>query len=382
MNRPIYLDYNATTPVDPRVAEAMIPFLGERFGNASSAHMYGYEAHQAMERARTQVARLIGASPDEVVFTGGGSESDNLAIKGAVFAKIAENPHVVASCTEHSAILNTLSYLARRFGVDVTLVPVDEFGLVSPETVRGAIRPNTVVVSVMHANNETGTIQPVAEISQIARDAGALFHTDAAQSAGKISVSVEDIGADLLTLAGHKIYAPKGIGVLYVRRGVAIDSLVHGSGQEHGLRAGTENVASVVAMGAAAEIAHEDLPEAEPRLRSLRDMLQRLLFERLPRLLLNGHPTNRLPNTLNVSVPDAPGQALLGMAPEVAASTGSACHSGSAAPSGVLMMMGLGAERALGAMRLSVGRWSTMEEMDRAAQALATAAAEVTGVRL
>lgn len=373
MQDPVYLDFNATTPVDPAVVESMMPYLVQHFGNASSAHPYGYRAHEAMERARARVAGLVGAKPSNIVFTGGGSETNNLALKGTVFPALRRQPHIIASAVEHPAVLNTLAYLRRRFDVEYCLLPVDEFGMVSPESVRAALRPNTVIVTVMHANNEVGTIQPIREIGAITREAGVLFHVDAAQSAGKTQIDVEGDRIDMLSLAGHKLYAPKGIGALYLRDGVVLDPLVHGSGQERGLRAGTENVAGMVALGEACAIASADLNAEIPRLRDLRDHLHALLATAIPRLALNGHPECRLPNTLNVSFPGVTGQALLAMAPEVAASTGSACHSAQPDPSPVLLAMGHPPERALGAVRLSVGRMSSREQVERAAAALITA---------
>jgi len=378
MNGPIYLDYNATTPVDPAVVEAMVPYLFERFGNASSSHAYGREAHDALDRARSQLSNLIGSRPDEIVFTGGGSESDNLAIKGAVFAGLDRRPHVITTAVEHPAVLNTVRYLQRRFGVDATFLPVDQYGLLQPEQVANALRPETVLVSIMHANNEVGTLQPIAEISARTRDAGVLLHVDTAQAVGKIPIDVDALGVDLLTVAGHKLYAPKGIGALYVRRGTQLEPLVHGSGQEHGLRAGTENISSIVALGMAAEIAGRELAAGKAhQLSHLRKRLHGLLEERIPGVMLNGHPTRRLPNTLNVSLPGVIGQDVLSHAPEVAASTGAACHSGLVEPSAVLLAMGLSPERALGALRLSLGRWSTEQEVVQAGDALARAYSEV-----
>lgn len=373
MSKPIYLDYNATTPVDPTVADAMRPYLERSFGNASSDHVYGIEARAAVEQARIQVADLIRARAPEIVFTGGGSEADNLAIKGTVFANLDRRPHVISSVTEHPAVLNTLHYLQQRFGVDYTLVTVDEHGLASPSAVHDAMRPETVLVTVMHANNEVGTLQPLQDIGRLTREAGVVFHVDAAQSVGKVRVDVDELGVDLLTIAAHKLYAPKGVGALYIRRGVRIDSLIHGSSQEHNMRAGTENVAGLVGFGAAAAMAGALIPEETRRLRDLRDRLHRRLSALIPDLRLNGHPEQRLPNTLNVSFPHALGQAVLAGAPEVAASTGAACHSGMTEPSSVLMAMGFSRERALGAVRLSLGRYSTADDMERAASALAAA---------
>lgn len=370
MTAPIYLDYNATTPVNPRVLHAMMPYLTGRYGNASSAHAYGYDAHEGLERARGQVARLIGASPAEVIFTGGGSETNNLAIKGTAFAAIDRRPHVVTTVTEHPAVLNTLAYLRGRFGVEYSLLPVDSSGRVSPEAVEAAITRRTVLVTIMHANNEVGTVQPIETIGRITRTAGVTLHVDAAQSAGKLPIDVDSMGIDLLTIAGHKVYAPKGVGALYRRRGVHLDPLVHGSGQESGLRAGTENVAGAVALGTACEIAGADLPEEAHRLGLLRDLLHTSLLAVRPEPVLNGHPVYRLPNTLNLSFPHVTGQDLLAGTPEVAASTGSACHAALPTPSPVLTAMGLPPERALGALRLSLGRNTTEEEVERAAQAI------------
>ncbi len=369
MERAVYLDYNATSPIDRRVVEAMLPYLYEHFGNASSVHEYGYEAHRSLEEARARTASLIGARPDEIIFTAGGSETDNLAIKGVVFANLDHFPHVVTTSVEHPAVLNTLGYLQRRFGVDHTVLPVDERGLLDPNVLRAALRPTTVLVTIMHANNEVGTIQPIEQIAAVTRDRGVLLHIDAAQSVGKIPVDVNNLGVDLLTIAGHKLYGPKGIGALYIRRGTTLDPIIHGSGQERGLRAGTENVAAVVGLGMACELAGREL-SGPHHLLELRDLLHRLLAERIPGTLLNGHPTQRLPNTLNVSLPGALGQAVLAYTPGIAASTGSACHSGASDPSPVLTAMGLPADRALGALRLSLGRWSTEDEMRRAADLL------------
>ncbi|MBI3969195.1 MAG: cysteine desulfurase [Chloroflexi bacterium] len=374
---PIYLDYNATTPVAPEVVAALRPYLETQFGNPSSGHAYGVAAHEAVDRARAPVAELLGCAVDEIVFTGGGSEANNLAIKGVVFAsvelKLRRHPHLVTSAIEHPAVRNTCRYLADRFGCKVTFVPVDRHGRVDPDDVRRAITPRTVLVSIMHANNEIGTVQPIAAIAAVAREHGIPLHTDAAQSVGKIPTRVDDLGVDLLTIAGHKLYAPKGVGALYVRRGTKLDPLVHGAGHEGGRRAGTENVAYMVALGAACELVGPKLKENAERLASLRDRLHHDLIGATPGLMLNGHPLQRLPNTLNVSFPGWDGEELLARCPEVAASTGSACHAGRTEPSDVLLALGLDREVALGAVRLSLGRYTTGDEIETAARALVRA---------
>jgi cysteine desulfurase len=368
--QPIYLDYNATTPVDPRVIDAMLPYLREHFGNPSSSHYYGSQARAGVDTAREQVASLLGCAPDEIVFTGGGSESDNLAIKGAAEAYRDRGNHIITCQIEHPAVLNTCRYLERH-GFRVTYLPVDREGRVDPNDVAQAITPETILITLMHANNEAGTIQPIAAVSQIAREYGILFHTDAAQSVGKIPTQVADLGVDLLTLAGHKLYAPKGIGALYVRRGITLEPLVHGAGHEHGLRAGTENTASIIGLGAACEIAAQTLDESIRQQTALRDRLYQGLCEQVKTVQLNGHPTERLPNTLNVSFVGQDSSLLLPAVPEIAASTGSACHSGETEPSAVLLAMGVPHEVALGAVRFSLGRWTTAEEIDRAVEILA-----------
>lgn len=373
---PIYLDYNATTPIDPVVAAAMQPFLAGglagQFGNPSSSHQFGHLTHHAVEQARAQVAVLLGCQPEEIVFTGCGSEADNLALKGVAEAYRERGNHLVTSQIEHPAVLNTCRYLERR-GYRVTYLPVGDYGQVRLADVEQALRPETILVSIMHANNETGTIQPVAEIAAMAHQRGVLVHTDAAQSVGKVSTGVDELGVDLLTVAGHKLYAPKGIGALYVRAGVRLEPLIHGAGHEGGLRAGTENVPYIVALGQACEIASTTVADYTPRMRDRRDRLHRLLAEGIPGLLLNGHPTERLPNTLNVSFPGVDGEDLLTATPTVAASTGSACHAGRTDPSAVLMAMGLSRKRALGAVRLSLGKLTTDAEVEQAATALVDA---------
>jgi cysteine desulfurase len=377
---PIYLDYNATTPTDPRVVQAMLPYLATHFGNPSSSHHYGTAAHDAVTAARAQVAHLIGARPEEIVFTGNGSESDTLAIRGAVLAhpRATTRPvHIVTQQTEHPAVLATCHALYRLHGVEITYLPVDAHGRVDPAALAAAITDHTVLVSVMLANNETGTIQPIAELATIAHEHGALIHTDAAQAVGKIPVDVQDLGVDLLSMVGHKMYAPKGVAALYVRAGTRLEPLIHGGGQEHGLRAGTENVALTVALGVAADLAAADLATGEPeRQRRLRDDLHHRLSDQLPGTVqLNGHPTDRLPNTANLALQPHRGDDTLAATPGVAAATGSACHAGDTKPSPVLTAMALPHERARCAIRLSLGRWTTPDDISRAASQLAAAVA-------
>ncbi len=380
---PIYLDYNATTPLDPAVVEAMLPYLREHFGNPSSTHSLGKTTHDAVERARQQVAELLGAQPDEIVFTGGGTEASNLALKGSVFAKLrgffgrwARGAHIIISSIEHPATTQPCEFL-KRLGCRVTVVPVDRQGIVDPDAVRKALERGTTLVSIMHSNNEVGTLQPIKEIAALTRPRGVLLHTDAAQSLGKVAVDVNELGVDLLTLAGHKLYAPKGVGVLYVRRGVTLEPLLHGAGHEGGRRAGTENVPYLVGLGTACAIARQGLPEATQKLRQLRDRLWQRLRDGLgERVVLNGHPDKRLPNTLNASFVGHIGSELLEKVPEIAASTGSACHEGKISLSPVLCAMGVPPSISRGALRLTVGRFTTEEQVDRAAEILIAAAGE------
>jgi cysteine desulfurase len=374
---PIYLDYNATTPVDPAVLEAMLPYLKEHFGNASSAHAFGRAAHDAVATARQQVADLLGAKSEEIVFTGGGSEASNHALKGAVFAKLrgifgrwARDAHLVTSAVEHPATLEPCEFL-KRLGCRVTVVSVDRFGVVSLDAAKMALERGATVLSVMHANNEVGTIQPIRALADLAHERGALVHTDAAQTLGKIAVDVRELGVDLLTVAGHKLYAPKGVGALYIRKGIKLEPLIHGAGHEQGRRAGTENVPYVVGLGKACELARQDLPEATTRLKRLRDRLWERLREVFgDQVTLNGHPELRLPNTLNLNFLGEYGGDLLERTPEVAASRGSACHAGSVTLSPVLKAMGVSPREGRGAVRFSVGRYTTEEEIDQAAESL------------
>jgi cysteine desulfurase len=370
MSDPVYLDYNATTPVDPRVVEAMLPYLRTHYGNPSSDHLYGQRAKAAVGGARAEVAALIGAAPEEIVFTGCATEANNLALLGAARATQPGGRTVlVTSSIEHPSVLNPLRQLARE-GWSVTELPVDATGRVLLDHAANVITPGVALVSVMLANNETGSLQAVRALADLAHAAGALMHVDAAQAVGKVGVDVHALGADLLTLAGHKFYAPKGVGALYVRTGVAIESIQYGASHEHGLRPGTENVPHIVALGEAARLVRSTLVQDAARMTSLRNRLHGLLGTAIPGLLLNGHPTERLPNTLNLSFPAVAGWQLLAAAPAVAASTGSACHAGDHAVSGVLAAMGLTREAASGAVRLSLGRFTTEAEIDRAAEAL------------
>jgi cysteine desulfurase len=386
---PIYLDYNATTPLDPAVIEALLPYLREHFGNPSSTHAYGKTTHDAVDRARRQVAALLGAQPDEIVFTSGGSEASNQAIKGVAFQFVRQGilaaavsglfkrgvkAHIVTSAVEHPATAMPCNFL-RKLGCQITTLPVDRHGMVDPDDVRRASARPTTLVSIMHSNNEVGTLQPIRAVAAICKERRILLHTDAAQSVGKLPVDVNDLGVDLLSMAGHKVYAPKGIGVLYVRNGVTLEPLIHGAGHEKERRAGTENVPYIVALGQACALARSSLPQASERLRRLRDRLWAGLRDALADLIvLNGHPEERLPNTLNVNFVGHIGAELLAAVPEIAASTGSACHEGSVCLSPVLAAMGVRPELGKGAVRLSVGRFTTEEEIDRAAEALIRAA--------
>jgi len=373
MSIPVYLDYNATTPVDPEVADAIEPYLWGLYGNPSSSHAFGRRARDAVEHARAQVAALIGAWPDEIIFTGCATEANNLAIRGVARALREKGRHLITSSVEHPAVSQPCKRLEED-GWKVSVVPVDNHGRVNPEDVVNAIRSDTVLVSIMHANNEVGTIQPIEQIAAATQRHGILLHTDAAQSIGKIPVNVDMLGADLLTLAGHKFYATKGVGALYVREGTPIEPVLVGAGHERGLRPGTENVPAIVGLGKAAELALKKDRADASRLLELREQLHKLLERGIPGLELNGHRSQRLPNTLNLSFPDTDGRELLLLTSEaVAASVGSACHEEGEAVSGVLGAMGISAHRAKGAVRLSLGIPSTGAEVEHVAAVLINA---------
>ncbi len=367
--RAIYLDYNATTPVLPDVLDAMLPYLRDRFGNPSSGHAFGRAAREAVERARQQLAALLSCAPEEIVFTSGGTEANNLAIRGVAEAR-PERRHVVTSTIEHPAVAAPCAWLESH-GWRVTRRGVDSGGQVRPDEMAAAIDDATALVTVMHANNETGVVQPIEAIAETARSRGAVVHTDAAQSVGKIEVDVRRLGADLLSVAGHKLYAPKGVGALYVRAGTPLRPFVLGAGHERGMRPGTENVASIVGLGVAAERARLDLVAEGARLRRVRQELWDRLQASVPGLALNGHATERLPNTLSVRFPGVSGTAILAAAPTVAASTGSACHDGNESAPAVVVAMGVPPQDALGTVRLSLGRGTTAFEIERAAASLA-----------
>lgn len=358
----VYLDYNASTPIDLEVIAVMRPLLEAGYGNPSSGHWAAAPAKAALENARSQVAALLGCAADEIVFTSGGSEANNMAIKGICSPPRTGPSHVITSQIEHPATLEPYHHLA-RLGVAVSYVPVDGSGLVDPDDIRKAITPDTCLISIMHANNEVGTIQPIADIARIAHEHGICIHTDAAQSVGKIATRVDDLGADLLSVAGHKVYAPKGIGALYVRRGVAIEPLIRGAGHEGGRRAGTESALLVAALGKACDVAQAWI--GMPDMQRLRDLLwDRLQATFSNQVVLNGHLTRRLPNTLNVSFVDRVGAEILAAMPDVAASTGSACHAGQVTLSPVLQAMQVVPEVGMGAIRFSLGRYTTQDEVD------------------
>jgi len=374
----IYLDYNATTPIDPGVREAMAPFLNACYGNPSSLHSLGKQAAEAIAVSRNQLARLLDCRSNELTFTSGGTESSNLAICGSILAlKSPFSSHMITSAIEHPATLESLRALERQ-GCGLTVIGCDKEGRVDPDSVAAAIRPNTALVSLMHANNEVGTIQPVSEVAKICKTAGILFHVDAAQSVGKLAVSVKKIGADLLTIAGHKFYAPKGIGGLYVREGIALSPLVYGGGQEGGLSPGTENVPHIMALGAAAQITEQRLKEDSQRIGTFRDQLECLLEQETSgQIIIHAKQVERLPNTTAAAFPDVNAKTLLEHLPHLCVSTGAACHSSSTKISATLQAMGMTESEARGTVRISLGRYTTADEVQQAGHALVAAWQEV-----
>lgn len=362
----IYLDYAATTPTHPEVVKAMLPYFTEIFGNPSSIYAAGQEAKGAIEAARVKLADLIGARSEEIVFTSGGTEADNFAIKGTAYASESKGNHIITTAIEHSAVIETCKFLQKR-GFQVTYLPVDDYGMVDPGHVRQAITAKTILISIMQANNEIGTIEPIAEIAQIAREKGIHFHSDAVQTVGHIPVNVHELGVDLLSMSAHKLYGAKGIGALYIRRGIKITPFMHGGEQERRRRASTENVPGIVGFGKAAELAQPAINEEAARLIYLRDKLIKGLLERIDHTRLNGHPVMRLPNNVNISVDYVEGESMaLNLDLEgICASTGSACSSASLEPSHVLLALGCPPEQAHGSLRFSLGKWTTEEEIER-----------------
>ena len=361
----IYLDYAATTPTDPLVLEAMQPFFFERFGNPSSLHSFGQEAREAIEDARTELATFLGARPEEIIFTSGGTESDNMAILGVSSALKNKGNHIITSAIEHHAVSEPAKVL-EKLGLSVTYIPVDKYGLVDPPDIKKAITPKTILISIMHANNEIGTIQPISEIGAMAREKDIVFHTDAVQTVGHIPANVEDLKVDLLSLSAHKFYGPKGVGALYVRKGTRISRLLHGGDQEKGRRASTHNTPGIVGLGEAIKICRKELQAEAKEQTRLRDRLIKQIPQEVPHVILNGHPTKRLPNNVNFSFKYIEGESIilnldmLG----IAVSTGSACTSSSLEPSHVLLAIGLTHEVAHGSLRISLGRWTTEEEIN------------------
>jgi cysteine desulfurase NifS len=363
MKKPIYLDYNATTPIAPEVADAMLPYLREHFGNPSSSHWHGQQTKKAVEHARQQVADLLRCDTEEIVFTSGGTESNNHALKGYAFAHQERGNHIITTQIEHPAVLEVCRYLERH-GFRISYMPVDEFGMVAVEAIEQAITPQTLLISVMHANNEVGTTQPIADIVRLTKQHGIAVHVDAAQSIGKIPVQVDALGVDLLSVAGHKLYAPKGIGALYIRQGLELEKLMHGAGHERHYRAGTENVLEIVGLGKACEIARRDLEKNMAHFQAMRERLYQGIKAQIADIKLNGHPEQRLPNTLSLGFRGIQANVLLSELPEVAASAGAACHADDIAVSAVLTAMNVPIDYAMGTIRLSTGRLTTPEEVD------------------
>lgn len=362
----IYLDYAATTPTHPKVVEEMQPYFSEIFGNPSSIHSFGQEAKSAIEKARTKVAALINSSPEEIIFTSGGTESDNFAIKGIAFANQKKGNQIIASPIEHHAVIEPLEFL-KNFGFEIKYLPVDKYGLVDPDDVKKAITDKTILVSVMHANNEIGTIEPIEEIGKITKERGVYFHTDAVQTAGAIPIDVEKMNVDLLSISAHKLYGPKGVGCLYIRKGTRIIPFMHGGGQERNKRGSTENVPAIVGFGKACEIAKEELQDRINHLIPLRDKLIKALQEKIENSLLNGHPTQRLPNNVSMCFEFVEGESMLLNLDmeEIAASTGSACSSANLEPSHVLLAIGRPHAIAHGSIRFTLGRLTTEKDIDK-----------------
>jgi cysteine desulfurase len=372
--KPIYLDYNGTTPHDSEVIAAMRPFLEEEFGNPSSGHLYAVKPKQALNTARRQVAGLLHCAPEELVFTSGGTEANNWAIVGTARALRGRGRHIITSRFEHPAVLNVCAFLEKE-GYEVTYLPVGNDGMVNAGDVQAALRPDTILVTIMHANNEVGTIQPIAEIAALAKARGVRVHTDAAQSSGKIPVDVNALGVDLLSLAGHKLYAPKGVGALFIHGGVSLEPFMHGAGQEMGRRAGTENILEIVGLGKACEIAGRDLERLRRHMQAMRDRLHAAVSAGVADVRLNGHPVKRLPNTLSLSFRDLEANRILeAIGLEIAASAGAACHADSVEISHVLKAMGVPVAWAKGTLRLTTGRMTTAAEIDRAAAVIVEAA--------
>ncbi len=370
--KPVYLDYNATTPLAPEVAAAMMPFLEGTFGNPSSAHWYGLRAREAVAKARAQVAEMVGCQPDEVIFTSGGTEANNLAIKGYALAHRRRGNHIVTSAIEHPAVLEVCRHL-ETVGFEVTCVPVDRFGVLNPQAVSDALRPSTILITVMQANNEVGTLEPIGEIAAIALERGIVFHTDAAQAVGKVVVGFSAADLDMLSIAGHKLYAPKGVGALCVRRGVELQRQMHGASHEGNRRAGTENVLEIVGLGQACAVVERGLHVHAAQLAAMRDLLQELILARVPWAKLNGHPQLRLPNTLSISFPGIEANRLLARLDDVACSAGAACHSDRVVMSHVLEAMQVPVSQAMGTLRLSTGRMTTESEIEQAARSIVNA---------
>ncbi|VAW13298.1 Cysteine desulfurase [hydrothermal vent metagenome] len=374
MKKPVYLDYNATTPIDKEVAKEMIPYIETFYGNPSSSYQMGRKNKEAVENAREQVAGLINCKPDEIVFTSGGTESNNIAIKGIAFANKGKGKHIITTSVEHPAVMEVCKYLA-GYGFEVTYLPVDKYGAVDTEGLANAIRKDTILISIMHANNEVGTIQPIGQISSIANPKGIFVHTDAAQSVGKIETNITKLGVALLTIAGHKLYAPKGIGALYIRHGIKIENLMHGAGQERGIRPGTENIIGIVGLGKACEIAQRDLGKHQRHLLNMRErLLEGLLFELNNRVTINSNLNNSLPNTLSVAFDKVEAHTLASLiSNDILISTGSACHSGLTEVSPVLKAMNINITTAASTVRISIGKNTTKEEIDFAVKIITNA---------